>query len=86
MAFEKGKAKTGGRKAGSRNKINMFDLETIEAAKQVIANQVQAGDFEAAKLVLNYSLAKPSPYEIGIKAELSDLCNTNAIERIESLG
>ena len=25
MAFEKGRAKTGGRKAGTRNKVNMFN-------------------------------------------------------------
>jgi hypothetical protein len=85
MAFEKGKAKTGGRQAGTRNKINMFDQETIEAAKQVIADQVEAGDMEAAKLVLNYSMAKPSSYEVGIKADLSDLCNTNTLERIKSI-
>jgi hypothetical protein len=85
MAFAPGKEKTGGRKPGTRNKINMFNQETIEAAKKVIADQVLAGDFEAAKLVLNYSLAKPGAYEVGIKGELSDLCNTNTFERIKSI-
>ena len=51
MGFETGRAKTGGRKKGTRNKVNMFDQETIEQAKAVIAAQVAQGDIEASNLV-----------------------------------
>ena len=49
MAFEKGRNKTGGRQIGTRNKVNMFNQETIDQAKAVIAQQVAQGDIEASK-------------------------------------
>lgn len=84
MAFEKGRTKTGGRQAGSRNKINVFDQDIIEQAKQVIAEQVAKGDVAAAKLVLSYSLSKPSSYDVGLRAELDDIKVGKAIERMNN--
>jgi len=73
MAFAQGREKTGGRKAGARNKVNVFDQDTIDKAKSVIAEQVANGDLESAKLVLSYSLSKPSSHNVGIVAELEDV-------------
>ena len=83
MAFEKGRTKTGGRKAGTRNKVNMFNQETIEQAKAVIAEQVKKGDIEACKLVLQYSLSKPAAHQVGIASELEEVKNASAIKRIK---
>jgi hypothetical protein len=80
--FEPGRAKTGGRKAGTRNKVNMFDSDTIERAKAVIAEQVAKGDVEASKLVLSYSMSKPGTYQVGIAAELEQLKSESEIKRI----
>jgi len=85
MAFEKGRTKTGGRQAGSRNKVNMFDQETIDMAKQVIAEQVASGNTEAAKLVLSYSLSKPSSHNVGIASELEEVKTERAINNINEI-
>lgn len=82
MAFEKGRAKTGGRQTGARNKVNIFNQDTIEQAKAVIASQVALGDIEASKLVLSYSLSKPAMYQVGIVAELEQLKSESEINRI----
>jgi muconolactone delta-isomerase len=37
MAFEQGRAKTDGRTAGTRNKVNMFDQDTIDKTKQLLS-------------------------------------------------
>lgn len=82
MAFEQGREKTGGRRAGTRNKVNMFDQSTIDQAKAVIAAQVASGDVEAAKLVLSYSLSKPAAYSVGIAAELEAIKSAYEMKRI----
>ena len=82
MAFEKGRAKTGGRKAGTRNKVNTFNQDTIEQAKAVIAKQVAQGDIEASKLVLQYSLSKPAAHQVGIAAELEQVKSESKIKQI----
>jgi hypothetical protein len=82
MAFETGRAKTGGRTKGTRNKVNMFDNDTIEQAKAVITDLVKSGDVEASKLVLSYSLSKPSSHQVGIAAELEQLKSESEITRI----
>lgn len=82
MTFEKGRAKTGGRKAGTRNKVNMFNQETIEQAKTVIAEQVEKGDIEASKLVLQYSLSKPAAHQVGIVSELEQVEIESKIKKI----
>ena len=82
MGFEKGRAKTGGRKAGTRNKVNMFNQETIEQAKVVIAEQVAKGDIEACKLVLSYSLSKPKNHDVGVVATHTQVKNAMLIRRI----
>ena len=82
VAFEKGREKTGGRKAGTRNKVNLFNQETIEEAKAVIAGQVAKGDIEAAKLVLSYSLSKPVTHKTGVMAELEQAQARRAINNI----
>lgn len=85
MAFEQGRAKTGGRQTGTRNKVNMFDQDTIDKAKQVIAEQVASGDVEAAKLVLNYSLSKPNSHNVGILSELEEVKTERAINNINEI-
>jgi hypothetical protein len=82
MAFEKGRPKTGGRQAGTRNNINMFGQNTIDAAKAVIAKQVAKGDIEASKLVLSYSLSKPVTHQVGIAAELEQVKSVSTIKDI----
>ena len=82
MGFEKGRKKTGGRRPGTRNKVNMFNQETIEQAKAVIAEQVANGDIEASKWVLSYSLSKPAPHLVGIAAENEEVKNAVLIEDV----
>jgi regulatory protein YycH of two-component signal transduction system YycFG len=82
MAFEKGRTKTGGREAGTGNKVNMFNQETIEKSMEVIAAQVALGDIEASKLVLGYSLSKPATHQVGIVAELEKMKSESEIKKI----
>jgi hypothetical protein len=82
MAFEKGRPKTGGRQAGTRNNINMFGQDTIVAAKAVIAKEVGKGNVEASKLVLSYSLSKPVTHQVGIAAELEQVQSASTIKKI----
>ena len=82
MGFKKGRVKTGGRTKGTRNKVNMFNQETIEQAKAVIAEQVAQGDIEASKLVLSYSLSKPVSHQVGIVAELEQAQTQSALNQL----
>ena len=72
--------KTGGRQKGSRNKANLFNSETVEQAKLNIMELVQEGDIEASKLVISYSLAKPTQRTTGKQFELEELIASNEIE------
>jgi AmiR/NasT family two-component response regulator len=82
MAFKEGRAKTGGRQIGTRNKVNLFNQETVERAKAVIAEQVALGDVEACKLVLSYSMSKAASHKVGTIAELEAVKNESEIKRI----
>jgi hypothetical protein len=82
MGFEQGREKTGGRKLGVRNKVNLFEQSTIEQAKAVIAELVAKGDIEACKLVLSYSLSKPTTHHVGIVAEHTQVKNAMLIKKI----
>lgn len=83
MAFKKGRTKTGGREAGTGNKVNMFNQETIEQAKAVIAAQVALGDIEASKLVLSYSLSKPATHQVGILSALEEIKNESIMKKMK---
>jgi hypothetical protein len=85
MAFERGRTKTGGRTTGTRNKVNMFDQDTIDKARQVISEQVTSGDIEAAKLVLSYSLSKPSSHNVGILSELEEVKTERELNNINEI-
>ena len=80
--FETGKAKTGGRTKGTRNKVNMFNQDTIDTAKALIASQVAQGDVDCAKLVIAYSLSKPALHQTGIASELEQVKTETEINRI----
>ena len=83
MAFESGRQKSGGRSKGTRNRVNLFNQDTIDKAKALIAKQVEQGDIEAAKLVIAYSLSKPATHAVGILADLEQVKTESEINRIE---
>lgn len=67
----------------SEANFNVFNQDTIEKAKAVIAEQVAKGDINAAKLVISYSLSKPAPHQVGIAADYERAQKALEIKQIE---